>query len=121
MSEQTFDYNVSSLLIELSGGNPKSTLGLPLPQGWWTHHLLIYTSPKILIPRRDVAILLYYGGGVQAVPGGTFILFWQLYMNRGWVYLKWLIVGFLLEDLEEAPILFAHPPDAMDLAHIARE
>jgi hypothetical protein len=121
VSEQTFDYNVSSLLIELSGGNPKSTLGLPLPQGWWTHHLLIYTSPKILIPRRDVAILLHYEGGVQAVPCGTFLLFWQLYMNRGWVYLKWLIVGFLLEYLEEAPILFAHPPDAMDLAHIARE
>jgi hypothetical protein len=37
------------------------------------------------------------------------------------MYLKWLIVGFLLEDLEEAPILFAHPPDAMNLADIARE
>ena len=30
-------------------------------------------------------------------------------------------MGFLLKDLEEAPILFANPPDPVDLAHIARE
>jgi hypothetical protein len=121
MSEQTFYNNVSSLFIELPGRTPKGTLGLSLPQAWWTHHLLVYTGPKILVPRREVAILLHYGRGVQAVPGGTILLFWQLYLDNRWVYLKRLIVGFLLEDLEEAPIMFAHPSDPVDLAHIARE
>ena len=75
----------------------------------------------MLIPRREVSVLLNYGRGVQTVPGGTILLFWQLYLYNRWVYLEWLVMGFFLEDLKEAPILFAHTPDPVNLAHIARE